>query len=53
VEFSQWHMIQGVNTALRIDTFLNGRPAAQQFILKITYNNNLQDSFFAKPVPPK
>jgi len=53
VEFSQWHMIQGVNTALRIDTSLNGRPASQQFILKITYNNNLQDSFFSKPVPPK
>jgi len=53
VEFSQWHMIQGVNTPLRIDTSLNGRPASQQFILKITYNNNLQDSFFSKPVPPK
>jgi hypothetical protein len=52
-EFSQWHVIQGVNTTMRIDTALNGRQAAQQFILKIAYNTNLQDSFFIKPVPPK
>jgi hypothetical protein len=52
-EFSQWHVIQGINTPLRIDGFLNGRRASQTFVLKITYNNNLQDSFFSKPVPPK
>ena len=52
-EFSQWHVIQGVNTALRIDTFRNGRQHSQQFIIKITYNNALQDDFFSKPIPPK
>jgi hypothetical protein len=52
-EFSQWHMIQGVNTPLRIDIMRNSRKFIQQFILKITYNNKLQDSFFSKPVPPK
>jgi hypothetical protein len=52
-EFSQWHKIQGVNTALRIDGNINGRRAYQQFILKINYNNNLPDSFFSKPVRPK
>jgi hypothetical protein len=52
-EFSQWHMIQGVNTPLRIDISRNGHRFIQQFILKITYNNKLQDSFFSKPVPPK
>ena len=52
-EFSQWHDIQGVNTPLRIDTLRNGRQFAQQFIIKITYNNGLQDSFFSKPIPPK
>ena len=52
-EFSQWHMMQGVNTPLRIDGSVNGRPYSQHFILKITYNNNLEDSFFSKPVPPK
>jgi hypothetical protein len=52
-EFSQWHKIQGVNTPLRIDLSRNGHKFIQQFILKITYNNGLQDSFFSKPVPPK
>ena len=52
-EFSQWHMMQGVNTPLRIDGYVNGRRSYQQFILKITYNNNLPDSFFSKPIPPK
>lgn len=52
-EFSQWHVIQGINTPLRIDGFLNGRRASQTFVLKIAYNNNLPDSFFSKPVPPK
>jgi hypothetical protein len=52
-EFSQWHVIQGVNTALRIDVARNGHKYIQQFVLKITYNYKLQDSFFSKPVPPK
>jgi hypothetical protein len=52
-EFSQWHMKQGVNTPLRFDRYVNGRRHEQQFVLKLTYNNNLPDSFFSKPVPPK
>lgn len=52
-EFSQWFMKQGVNTPLRVDSYLNGRRRSQQFLLKVTYNNGLQDSFFSKPVPPK
>jgi hypothetical protein len=52
-EFSQWFVKQGVNTPLRIDGYVNGRRNSQTFIIKITYNNNLQDSFFSKPVPPK
>jgi hypothetical protein len=52
-EFSQWHMIQGVNTPMRIDRQINGRRAFQQFILKIAYNNTLKDSFFSKPSPSK
>jgi hypothetical protein len=53
VEFSQWHVIQGVNTPLRIDTNVNGRRSSQQFIVKITYNNNLSEDVFTKPIPPK
>lgn len=52
-EFSQWFMKQGVNTPLRVDGYLNGRRRSQNFILKIAYNSNLQDSFFSKPVPLK
>ncbi len=53
VEFSQWHMIQGVNTPMRMDTYRNGHQLSQQFVLKIAYNTGLQDSFFVKPIPPK
>jgi len=52
-EFTQWHDIQGVNTPLRVDEFVNARQSAQMFIVKITYNNNLSDSVFSKPEPPK
>jgi len=52
-EFSQWHAVQGVTLPLRTDHFSNGRKASQLFVIKITLNNNLPDSFFSKPVPPK
>ena len=52
-EFSQWFMKQGVNTALRMDGYINGRRLSQHFLLKVTYNNNLPDSFFSKPIPLK
>ncbi len=52
-EFSQWFMKQGVKTPLRLDGYINGRRLSQVFLLKVTYNNNLQDSFFSKPLPPK
>jgi hypothetical protein len=52
-EFSQWHMKQGVLTPLRFDHYVNGRRASQQFIMRITYNNNLPDSLFTRPEPPK
>jgi hypothetical protein len=52
-EYSQWHVIQGVNTPLRTDGFVNGLRSSQMFVLKLTYNNDIQDSFFSKPEPPK
>jgi hypothetical protein len=52
-EYSQWHAFQGINTPLRIDRSINGRRDSQNFILKITYNNNLPDSLFVKPERPK
>jgi hypothetical protein len=52
-EYSQWHEFQGVNVPLRIDSFVNGRRLAQNFINKISFNNNLSDGFFSKPTLPK
>src|SRR5262245_46796358 len=40
-EFSQWHVIQGIKTPLRTDSFVNGRKSSQLFVVKISYNNNL------------
>jgi hypothetical protein len=53
LEFSQWHVIQGVNTPLRTDETVNGFMHSQIFVVKLTYNNDLADTFFSKPVPPK
>jgi hypothetical protein len=52
-EYSQWHVIQGINTPLRVDTTRNGKKHSQQFVIKLTYNNRLADDFFSKPIPPK
>lgn len=52
-EYSQWHVIQGVNTPLRTDGSINGMRSSQMFVLKLTYNNNVPDEFFSKPEPPK
>jgi hypothetical protein len=52
-EYSQWHVLQGVNTPLRMDSSRNGKKHSQQFVIKLTYNNRLADEFFSKPVPPK
>jgi len=52
-EYSQWHKIQGVLTPMRIDSYANSRRSSQQFVLKLTYNNNLRDDFFTKPPESK
>lgn len=52
-EFSQWHVIEGVNTALRVDGYVNRRQRYQNFVVKINYNTNIPDSFFTKPEQPK
>ena len=49
-EYSQWHWIQGVQTSLRTDGYINGRQSYQSHIIEITFNNDLPDSLFTKPV---
>ncbi len=53
MEFYQWHTIEGVETPLRMDLYINGRRAQQVFVFQVTYNTNLDDVFFSKPIPPK
>jgi hypothetical protein len=52
-EYSQWHWIENVRTALRTDGYVNGRQSFQSFILTIKYNTGLDDSIFSKPIPIK
>ena len=53
-EFSNWHVIEGVNTPMRTDRFTNEEPSAQVFITKIDYNVGLPDSLFTEPtINPK
>lgn len=52
-EFSQWHMVQGVNTPLRVDGYANRKQTFQSFIVRIEYNTNIPDSVFTKPEQAK
>jgi hypothetical protein len=53
-EFSNWHVIAGVNTPMKTDRFTNEQPSAQVFISKIDYNVGLADSLFVEPtITPK
>jgi len=49
-EYSQWHKFSNVLTPMRIDSYTNGRRSSQHFILRLAYNNNIQDSLFSRPV---
>jgi len=52
-EYSQWLVTQGVNGPLRIERYQNGFKSSLQYVVKISYNNNLPDSFFGKPETQK
>jgi hypothetical protein len=52
-EYSQWHVVQGVNTPLRLDVYANGVKSSGQYAVKVTFNNSLPDSLFSKPEPQK
>jgi len=52
-EFGQWHEFAGVKVPLRIDHYTNGRKSWLLYLTKVTLNNNLDDSFFSRPIPPK
>ena len=49
-EFSNWHVIQGVNTALRHDRYVDGEVSSQRFIEELTYNPTIPKEYFEEPV---
>ncbi len=52
-EFSQWVVVEGVNTPLRIDSYVNRRQSFQSFTTKIDYNTGIPDIMFTKPEQQK
>ncbi len=52
-EFSNWHVIQGINTALRHDVYVDGEIATQRFIEELTYNPTIPKEYFEEPVVPE
>ena len=49
-EFSNWHVIQGINTALRHDVYVDGEISRQRFIEELTYNPTFPPGHFEEPV---
>jgi len=49
-EFVNWHVIQGVNTALRHDVYVDGEVSTQRFIEELTYNPTIPKEYFEEPV---
>lgn len=50
VEYGNWHVIQGVRTPLRIDTYTDGELSAQRFSKEVVYNLDIPAQFFQQPV---
>lgn len=49
-----WHVIEGVNVALNLETYTDDELSSQQFIEQITFNpDEMPSSLFEKPVPTK
>ena len=49
VEFSNWHVIDGVHTPLRIDRYVDGKIASQRFLEKISFNATIPPDHFLEP----
>lgn len=49
-EFWNWHVIEGVNTALRHDVYVDGEVSTQRFIEELTYNPTIPKEYFEEPV---
>jgi hypothetical protein len=48
-EFSNWHVIQGINIALRLDTYVDGEMSTQQFWEEVAFNAPIPEDYFLEP----
>ena len=48
-----WHVIEGVNVAMNLETLTDGERSSQQFIEQITFNPDIPPSTFEEPVPTR
>lgn len=48
-EYSNWHVVQGVNMPLRFDTYVDGEISSQRFIEKIALNESIPPEYFLEP----
>ncbi len=48
-----WHVVEGVNVAMNLETYTDGERSSQQFIQQITFNPDVPPALFEKPVPTK
>lgn len=48
-EFYNWHVIQGVHTPLRFDSYVDGELSSQKFVETITYNQTFPPELFLEP----
>lgn len=53
VEYSNWHIIDGVNLPLRHDVFVDESVSTQRFVESIQVNPTIPESIFLEPVPEK
>lgn len=53
VEFSNWHVIEGVKTYLRTDYFVDGEVSQQTFVEELQFDPPVDNSLFVRPVVSK
>jgi len=53
LELSNWHVIQGVKTALRFDFYVDGEVSWQRFLEGITFDPEIPPDHFLEPIVEK
>ena len=53
LELSNWHLIEGINTPLRFDSYVDGEVSWQRFVEGITFDPEVPPGYFLEPVIEK